>query len=127
MNIRQALIQQFDEAGIRLTIQKKSVKNINFRIKPHQLQVSAPRHASDQQIQQAIIARLDWALHHHAALIKKQQAKLAQADAPVLLWGEPQPFIMGDADKLHYYRQALDTLYAITICQMAAYCWQIRQ
>ena len=36
---------QLSQAGIALTVHKKSVKNINFRLKPYQLQCSVPHTA----------------------------------------------------------------------------------
>lgn len=67
--------------GIVLFVQRKSVKNINFRIKAGVLSVSAPKHLSETRLISAIAARMDWAVAAH-------QAQIARHQQPDRLWGE---------------------------------------
>ena len=101
------------QAGIELHISKKRVKNINFRLKPHQLLVSVPLFISPAQAAQAVMKRVSWAIANHPQVLeqyKRQQLALAQAltaDSTLLLWGKEQPFTLNHDEKLAYYRQHL--------------------
>ena len=101
------------QAGIELHISKKRVKNINFRLKPHQLLVSVPLFISPAQAAQAVMKRVSWAIANHPQVLeqyKRQQLPLAQAltaDSTLLLWGKEQPFTLNHDEKLAYYRQHL--------------------
>ena len=101
------------QAGIELHISKKRVKNINFRLKPHQLLVSVPLFISPAQAAQAVMKRVSWAIANHPQVLeqyKRQQRPLAQAsnaDSTLLLWGTRQPFTLNHDEKLAYYRQHL--------------------
>ncbi|OOR90932.1 hypothetical protein B0181_04120 [Moraxella caviae] len=79
----EALAQQFAERGVRLYVQKKSVKRVNFRVKAGELHVSAPVWLSDDELIAMIGERLAWA----AAASEKLQRKSAQQKT--LLWGKP--------------------------------------
>ena len=106
-------IQHLAQAGIELHISKKRVKNINFRLKPHQLLVSVPLFISPAQAAQAVMKRVSWAIANHPQVLeqyKRQQLALAQAltaDSTLLLWGKEQPFTLNHDEKLAYYRQHL--------------------
>ncbi len=106
-------IQRLAQADIELHISKKRVKNINFRLKPHQLLVSVPLFISPAQAAQAVMKRVSWAIANHPQVLeqyKRQQLPLAQAsnaDSTLLLWGTKQPFTLNHDEKLAYYRQHL--------------------
>ncbi|GAF57934.1 zinc metalloprotease [Psychrobacter sp. JCM 18902] len=106
-------IQHLAQAGIELHISKKRVKNINFRLKPHQLLVSVPLFISPAEAAQAVMKRVSWAIANHPQVLeqyKRQQLALAQAltaDSTLLLWGKEQPFTLNHDEKLAYYRQHL--------------------
>ena len=106
-------IQHLAQAGIELHLSKKRVKNINFRLKPHQLLVSVPLFISPAQAAQAVMKRVSWAIANHPQVLeqyKRQQLPLAQAltaDSTLLLWGKEQPFTLNHDEKLAYYRQHL--------------------
>ena len=106
-------IQYLAQADIELHISKKRVKNINFRLKPHQLLVSVPLFISPAQAAQAVMKRVSWAIANHPQVLeqyKRQQLPLAQAsnaDSTLLLWGTKQPFTLNHDEKLAYYRQHL--------------------
>ena len=106
-------IQRLAQADIELHISKKRVKNINFRLKPHQLLVSVPLFISPAQAAQAVMKRVSWAIANHPQVLeqyKRQQLALAQAltaDSTLLLWGKEQPFTLNHDEKLAYYRQHL--------------------
>ena len=106
-------IQRLAQADIELHISKKRVKNINFRLKPHQLLVSVPLFISPAQAAQAVMKRVSWAIANHPQVLeqyKRQQLPLAQAltaDSTLLLWGKEQPFTLNHDEKLAYYRQHL--------------------
>ena len=93
-------------AGITLDIQKKSVKHINFRLKPYRLQCSVPHRLSTSQIVQAISQRVAWALTHHPQVVMQQQSQ-QPSSSMTILWGQEQPFTLNDAAKLRYYRKQL--------------------
>ena len=101
------------QAGIELHISKKRVKNINFRLKPHQLLVSVPLFISPAQAAQAVMKRVSWAIANHPQVLeqyKRQQLPLAQAltaDSTLPLWGVEQSFTLNHDEKLAYYRQHL--------------------
>ncbi len=107
-----------NEAQIELKITRKRVKNINFRLKPYQLSVSAPYYASDADLITALSKRLDWAINQHEQLLKQQQRKQQMgghtqgslpdnALLPVKLWGESQGLVMGEAERIRWYRHEL--------------------
>lgn len=109
------------EAQIELQITRKRIKNINFRLKPYQLSVSAPFHVSDTDLIMALSKRVDWALNQHATLLKRQrlrpssesrgrQAGLNHDLQPVKLWGKTQGLIMGEAERLRWYRSELQNV-----------------
>lgn len=106
-------IQHLAQAGIELHISKKRVKNINFRLKPHQLLVSVPLFISPAQAAQAVMKRVSWAIANHPQVLeqyKRQQLPLAQAltaDSTLPLWGVEQSFTLNNDEKLAYYRQHL--------------------
>ena len=84
-------IQHLAQAGIELHLSKKRVKNINFRLKPHQLLVSVPLFISPAQAAQAVMKRVSWAIANHPQVLeqyKRQKLPLAQAltaDSTLLL------------------------------------------
>jgi len=96
-------------ASITLDIQKKSVKNINFRLKPYRLQCSVPHGLPMSQVAQAISQRVAWALTHHPQVLMQQQSQQASSLTTVL-WGQEQPFTLNDAAKLRYYRKQLQAV-----------------
>ncbi|WP_199507636.1 MULTISPECIES: M48 family metallopeptidase [unclassified Psychrobacter] len=96
-------------AGITLDIQKKSVKNINFRLKPYRLQCSVPHRLSMSQMAHAISQRVAWALTHHPQVVMQQQSQQLSSSMTVL-WGQEQPFALNDTAKLRYYRNQLQTV-----------------
>ena len=106
-------IQYLAQADIELHISKKRVKNINFRLKPHQLLVSVPLFISPAQAAQAVMKRVSWAIANHPQVLeqyKRQQLPLAQAstaDSTLPLWGVEQSFTLNHDEKLAYYRQHL--------------------
>lgn len=67
--------------GIVLSVQRKAVKNINFRIKAGLLSVSATKRLDDERLISAIMARMDWAVAAHQSLMSRRQE-------PSRLWGE---------------------------------------
>ena len=116
-----AIENELNEAQIELKVTRKKVKNINFRLKPYQLSVSAPYYASDADLITALSKRLDWAINQHAQLLKQQQQKKQLGEPssgslpdnallPVKLWGEPQGLIMGEAERIRWYRHELQSV-----------------
>ena len=118
-----AIENELNEAQIELNITRKKVKNINFRLKPYKLSVSAPYYASDADLITALSKRLDWVINQHAQLLKQQYQKQQQqrgeltpgslpdkALLPVKLWGEPQGLIMGEAERIRWYRHELQSV-----------------
>lgn len=109
----QLAIQRLSTADIKLQIQQKRVKNINFRLKPNLLSVSVPLSINIEHIAQAIDKRVDWALAHHEQVLKhyarKQQLAAIPkiAHQPLIVWGEVQPLTVNEHEKLAYYRQQL--------------------
>ena len=113
----ESAVQRLAAVGIKLQVSKKRVKNINFRLKPHQLMVSVPLTISTIQVAQFIDKRIPWAIDSHVQVLAQQQRKHQReqliasgspaALAPVILWGESQPFTFNAADKITYYRQQL--------------------
>ncbi|WP_372887794.1 M48 family metallopeptidase [Psychrobacter sp.] len=105
--------QQLAQAGIELHISKKRVKNINFRLKPHTLMVSAPMHVSASQILHAVAERVPWAIAHHSQVLEQYRRRQnTSSDFPtvnnsVLLWGAEQSFTLSHDQKTTYYRQQL--------------------
>ncbi|MDO5652093.1 MAG: DUF45 domain-containing protein, partial [Moraxella sp.] len=93
------LIQVLHQHGIQLILVRKSVKNINFRIKfdterqASILHISCPRHASDKAITQALTARMDWILASHAKLaarFNQQPSYTTEHEfTQATLWGRP--------------------------------------
>lgn len=105
-------LQILNEHNIKLNIVRKRVKNINFRIKANQLNVSAPWYASDIEIAYALHQRLNWAISTHQKLLAKQANSLkhqlnpSQA-VPVKLWGKVYETELNEAERLTLYRQQL--------------------
>ncbi|MGP5062101.1 M48 family metallopeptidase [Psychrobacter celer] len=105
--------QHLAQAGIELQVHKKRVKNINFRLKPYTLMVSAPAFISTVQIEQAIAKRVSWAIDNHAQVLEQHQRKhrpladASTADSPILLWGAEQSITLSHDKKLAYYREQL--------------------
>ena len=105
------------QAGIELHISKKRVKNINFRLKPHQLLVSVPLFISPAQAAQAVIKRVSWAIANHPQVLEQYKRRQlpskeflkesSTADSTLLLWGTKQPFTLNHDEKITYYRQQL--------------------
>ena len=112
----QSTIQCLSEAGIELQISKKRVKNINFRLKPHLLMVSAPLFISPVQMAQSIAKRVSWAIANHAQVLEQYKRKQSNtnasstADNHILLWGITQPFTLNHDEKIAYYRQELSAV-----------------
>lgn len=112
-NLRQDLssyatiCRQLTSAGISMELSRKQVKNINFRLKPNHLSVSAPLRLSDQQIAEAISRRLDWILTQHPKVVAQYAQRQQYANQQLRLWGKVQPFVMGEAERLAWYRQSL--------------------
>ncbi|UNU73942.1 M48 family metallopeptidase [Moraxella nasovis] len=75
---------QFAHHGIWLIITKKSVKNINFRMKPNKLYVSIPHLLNPNQAISLIESRLAWAIDVNAKLIQQNTAQTSP-----ILWGRP--------------------------------------
>lgn len=77
---------------IQLLISHKKVKNINFRVKPNTLCVSAPRGMDLLVLINAIDNRLDWAINAHQKVLQKAQNHIKNQDLQkndqVALWGE---------------------------------------
>ena len=114
-----AIESMLNEAQIKLKITRKRVKNINFRLKPYQLSVSAPHYVQDADIIRSVAQRVDWAITQHAKLLKRQfqqqntspqGSQLGNALQPVKLWGESQNLIMGEEERLRWYRHELDNV-----------------
>lgn len=103
--------EQLAAADIQLNISQKRVKNINFRLKPYQLNVSIPLFISHEQAAQAIDKRVSWAIDNHAqVLAQRKQTPFSESSAVsnnLLLWGEPQALILNHDEKIAYYRQQL--------------------
>lgn len=102
MNLEQ-LHRAFLQAGICLIITKKSVKNINFRMRLGECRVSVPAMMSEAAIVSAVSARLSWAVHANHKLA--QRPTIANAPQKTL-WGEP--IELSDEQILTVYRQSLN-------------------
>lgn len=105
--------QHLAQAGIELHVTKKRVKNINFRLKPHTLVVSAPIFISNAQLEQAVAKRVSWAITHHPQVLERYHRKQSSSsesltvDSPLLLWGTVQSFTLNHDEKIAYYRKHL--------------------
>ena len=108
----QRAVERLFAADIKLQIQHKRVKNINFRLKPNLLSVSVPLAINAEQLAQAINKRVDWALTHHQQVLTHYERKqqLALTSKTLMLWGEAQTFALNDQQTLDYYRQQLSTV-----------------
>lgn len=108
-----SIIQRLSESDIELQITKKRVKNINFRLKPYQLAVSAPTSINKYKLAQAIAKRLPWVLSSHPQVLARYQrhqsdfSESEKADQDVYLWGEKQTLILSEEKKIAHYRQHL--------------------
>ncbi|PIE48032.1 MAG: zinc metalloprotease [Gammaproteobacteria bacterium] len=108
-----ATLKTLREYNIEVTITRKKVKNINFRIKPYQLNVSAPWYASDVEVAYALHQRLDWAITVHQKLLNKQKDNLnyypkPDQISPLRLWGKVHHDIqLNEIQRLKIYRQEL--------------------
>ncbi len=115
-NITDTLITDtLAQHAITLTITRKRVKNINFRIKVNTLKVSAPYYASDEDIIKTLAKRLDWIVKAHQDLLNKQlytqtdlntQNNLALPKS-LILWGQPQASHVTETERLQIYRTQL--------------------
>ena len=99
-------------AGIQLQLQRKRVKNINFRLKPQLLAVSAPARLSHERIAQSIEQRLEWILTQHPKILAAQQAREqvqqgGEARQALRLWGVAQEGVLSEPQRLALYRQEL--------------------
>lgn len=109
-------IQRLTAAGITLQINKKRVKNINFRLKPYLLSVSVPLTISTAQIAEAITKRVAWALDNHPQVLAQHNRKhalssgLSNAAKSVILWGKAQSLTLNQSDTIDYYRQQLSNV-----------------
>lgn len=110
----QLVIERLSAADIKLQITQKRVKNINFRLKPNLLMVSAPLAINAEQIAQALDKRVDWALNHHEQVLERYARKPQLASTPqsftpqpLMLWGKAQSFTLDNQQMIHYYRQQL--------------------
>ena len=129
-------VQQLAQANITLHVTQKRIKNINFRLKPYQLIVSAPMAISPTQLAQAISTRVSWALAHHDQVLAQYQRtqhpafEAESVNKPVLLWGEVQAQTFNQNEKIAYYRQQLSivtpTLFAKWQPIVGAYANEIR-
>ncbi len=110
----QNLKQQLQQADIELVITRKRVKNINFRLKPNKLLVSAPYHVSDANIAYAIHNRLDWVISQHRRVLQRHQqsptaALPQQSQTAWYLWGDAKAQPVSETQRLVIYRQALQS------------------
>ncbi|WP_131667835.1 M48 family metallopeptidase [Psychrobacter pygoscelis] len=106
--IYQPLHEQLAAAGIRLQVRHKRVKNINFRLKPNLLAVSAPSKLSSQKVAAAITQRLEWVLTQHPKIVAAHHSRdQYQRSETVRLWGKEQSITMEEAQRLEWYRQEL--------------------
>ena len=105
----QRAVERLSAADIKLQIQQKQVKNINFRLKPNLLSVSVPLNINSEHIAQAINKRVDWALSHHEQVLKlcARKQQLALTSKTLKLWGVAQTLTLNDQQTLDYYRQQL--------------------
>ena len=101
---------QLLQAGIWLTIQKKSVKNVNFCLKPYQLRCSVPHRLSMRHVAEAISKRVAWALAHHPQVLMQQRRQQHVSEQPMTLWGVAQPLNLNTENKLAYYREQLQAV-----------------
>ena len=108
----QRAVERLSAADIKMQIQHKRVKNINFRLKPNLLSVSVPLAINAEQLAQAINKRVDWALTHHQQVLTHYERKqqLALTSKTLMLWGEAQTFALNDQQTLDYYRKQLSTV-----------------
>ena len=108
-----SISQRLAVAGIKLQVNPKRVKNINFRLKPYQLVVSVPLSITTEQVAKFINKRVDWALANHEQVLTRHQHKpplssaASTVEKPLLLWGEEQSFILNEHETIAYYRQQL--------------------
>ncbi len=93
----------FATYGIQLMVEYKRVKNINFRLKPNLLFVSAPLSIDERTLSQFITQRVPWVLRHHNALINKH---IKNTHHITQLWGKPHAFD-DETHRLQVYRQAM--------------------
>ena len=108
----QRAVERLSAADIKMQIQHKRVKNINFRLKPNLLSVSVPLAINAEQLAQAINKRVDWALTHHQQVLTHYERKqqLALTSKTLMLWGEAQTLTLNDQQTLDYYRKQLSTV-----------------
>ena len=115
----QLVCERLSADGIRLEVTRKRVKNINFRLKPNLLVVSAPKSISDAHIAAALTRRLNWVLTQHPKVLigyqnsqqiqqgNQQQTSSSMDPQIVKLWGKPVDELLTESQRLKLYRQAL--------------------
>lgn len=98
------LYRDFAEQGILLSITKKTVKNINFRMMVGECRVSVPRWMPWGDAIMAIRTRLPWVLQTHQKLQQKANFYHFYKRS---LWGKPADIPDDENQILKIYRQAL--------------------
>lgn len=78
-------VRYFHQQGIGVQIVRKSVKNINFRIKSNLLYVSVPKWATERHLLNALADKRAWVLDGHQKLSEQKHRQNQQSH----LWGEP--------------------------------------
>lgn len=97
---------EMDVEGIRVTITRKRVKNINFRvIPPGTVSVSVPWTMSDAMARDAVRQRAGWIRRAHARMIaadhhRPATGELVDDGQQHWLWGTPHTLRILDAPKL---------------------------
>lgn len=107
------LTEQLQQHGIVLTLNRKKVKNINFRVYPNELRMSVPLLCSEAQLIRSLQSRLAWIIRTHDAVQKRRIQDNAQPSTqhnnaqPLTLWGVSQGIIVSENERLAYYRKQL--------------------
>ncbi len=118
------LYAYFANHGIILTIVKKPIKNVNFRLSFKEgvthFHVSSPLYTPSGHIHDLILSRSSWAIQHH-------QTHHARHHAILTLWGEPM-----DMDKYLRYTpiKGLTAPKSPTqerLCQLAIYEHELKK
>ena len=106
------------EHDIELRLTRKHVKNVNFRVKPYQLSISAPHRLNDDDLAHLIQSRIEWAINAHAKLIAKLRQSTtppattnpfvnSSQSTPLVLWGETKNETFSQQQILDRYRTEL--------------------